>query len=166
VPSPSLLCPDHAHRSSSCAVGAPPPSTRGSTAPPLFSKRPRVRTRGEQPSHALNSPSTTPEPSQLLAGVSCAAAQPFSPRSALSGEAPPHPRRHRPEAPPHPHRSPSVPEFTLEVSNFTMPLIHQVPHQGPRNCSSELARHRGTFSPRSALSGAPMSVLCPRLCSP
>jgi hypothetical protein len=85
VPSPSLLRSVHAHRSSSCTVGAPPPSTRGSTAPPPFSKRPGVRTRGEQPSHALNSPSITPEPAQFLAGVSCAAAEPFTLRSVFSG---------------------------------------------------------------------------------
>jgi hypothetical protein len=34
---------------------SPPPSTRGSTAPPPFPKCPRVRTRCEQPSRALNS---------------------------------------------------------------------------------------------------------------
>jgi hypothetical protein len=36
-----------------------PPSTRGSTAPPPFSKCPAVRTRGEQPSHVFISPSIT-----------------------------------------------------------------------------------------------------------
>jgi hypothetical protein len=36
---------------------SPPPSTRGSTAPPPFSKHPEVRTRGEQPFHAFISPS-------------------------------------------------------------------------------------------------------------
>ena len=61
-------------------------------------------------------------------------------------------RRRRPEAPPHPRRSPSVPEFALEVSNLPMPLIRQVPHQSPRNCSPELATpprnlfHRGLRS--------------------
>jgi hypothetical protein len=84
VPSPSLLCPVHAHQSSSCAVGAPPSSTRGSTAPLPFSKRPRVRTRGEHPSHAVISPSIIPAPAQLLARVSCAAAEPFLPRFAFS----------------------------------------------------------------------------------
>jgi hypothetical protein len=64
------------------------PHRRRPEAPPhprRLSKRPGVRTRGEQPSHALNSPSTAPEPAQLLAGVSCAAAEPFSQWSALSG---------------------------------------------------------------------------------
>ena len=75
----------HAHQSSSCAVGAPPSSTRGSTAPLPFSKRPRVRTRGEHPSHAVISPSIIPAPAQLLARVSCAAAEPFLPRSVFSG---------------------------------------------------------------------------------
>jgi hypothetical protein len=77
VPSPSLLHPVHAHRRSSCVVGAPPPSTRGSTVAPPFSKRPGVRTRGEQPSHALNSPNIAPEPTQFLARVSCAAVELF-----------------------------------------------------------------------------------------
>jgi hypothetical protein len=85
VPSPSLLRPVHAHLSSSCAIGAPPPSTQGSTAPPPFSKRPGVRTRGEHPSHAVISPSIIPAPAQLLAGVSCATAKPFLPQSAFSG---------------------------------------------------------------------------------
>jgi hypothetical protein len=62
-------------------------------------------------------------------------------RSMLTGAilAQSEPRRRRPEAPPHPRRSPSVPEFALEVSNLPMPLIRQVPHQSPRNCSPELA---------------------------
>jgi hypothetical protein len=33
LPFSSLVCPVHAHRSVSCAVGAPPPSARGSIAP-------------------------------------------------------------------------------------------------------------------------------------
>jgi hypothetical protein len=49
------------------------------------------------------------------------------------------PRRRRLEAPPHPRRSPSVPEFALEVSNLPMPLFRQVPHWSPRDCSPELA---------------------------
>jgi hypothetical protein len=81
VPFPSLLRPVRAHRSISCAAGAPPPSTRGSIAPPPFSKRLGVRTRGEHPSHAFISPSITPAPTQLLPGVSCAAAEPFHLRS-------------------------------------------------------------------------------------
>jgi hypothetical protein len=85
VPSRSLLRPVHAHRSSSCAVGATPPSTRGSTAPPPFSKHPGVRTRGEHPSHVVISRSIIPAPAQLLAGVSCAAAEPFLLRSTFSG---------------------------------------------------------------------------------
>jgi hypothetical protein len=52
---------------------------------PPFSKRLEVRTRGEQPSHALNLPIIAPEPTQLLAGVSYVTAKPFSPQSALSG---------------------------------------------------------------------------------
>jgi hypothetical protein len=51
---------------------------------PSFSKRPGVRTRGEHPSHAVISPSIIPAPAQLHAGVSCAAAEPFLPRSAFS----------------------------------------------------------------------------------
>jgi hypothetical protein len=43
------------HRSFCCAAGAPPPSIRSSIAPLPSSKSPRVRTRGEQPAHALNS---------------------------------------------------------------------------------------------------------------
>jgi hypothetical protein len=50
-----------------------------------FSKRLRVRTRGEHPFHAFISPSIAPEPAQLLIGVSCAAAGLFPPRSAFSG---------------------------------------------------------------------------------
>jgi hypothetical protein len=72
------------HRSSFCS-GAPPPSTRGSTAPSPSSTRPRVRTRGEHPSHAFISSSIAPAPAQLLTGVSCAAAAPFPPRSMFSG---------------------------------------------------------------------------------
>jgi hypothetical protein len=34
VPFPSLVCPARAHRSSSCAAGAPPPSPRRVPAPP------------------------------------------------------------------------------------------------------------------------------------
>jgi hypothetical protein len=64
---------------------SPPPSTRGFIAPPPFSKHPRVRTRGEQPSHAFILPSITLEPAQLLTGVSCTAAGLFPPRSAFSG---------------------------------------------------------------------------------
>jgi hypothetical protein len=64
---------------------SPPPSTRGSTAPPPFSKCPGVRTRGEQPSYAFISPSIALVPAQLLTGVSCAAAGPSPPRSASSG---------------------------------------------------------------------------------
>jgi hypothetical protein len=85
VPFPSLLRPVHAHWIVSCAARAPLPSTRGSIAPPSFSKRPRVRTRGEHPSHAFILPSITSAPAQLLTGVSCVAAEPFPPRSALSG---------------------------------------------------------------------------------
>jgi hypothetical protein len=63
------------------------------------------------------------------------------PRSMLTGEvlAQSEPRYHRPVASPHPRRSPSVLEFALEVSNLPMPLIRQVPHQSPRNCSPKLA---------------------------
>jgi hypothetical protein len=62
------------------------------------------------------------------------------------------PRLRRPKAPPHPHRSPSVPEFALEVSNLPMPLIRQVSPQRPHNFSLELAApprnlfHRGMHS--------------------
>jgi hypothetical protein len=61
------------------------PLTRGSIAPPPFSKRPEVRTRGEHPSHAFISPSIAPESAQLLTGVSCAAAGLFPLRSVFSG---------------------------------------------------------------------------------
>jgi hypothetical protein len=47
-------------------------------------------------------------------------------------------RHRRPEAPPHPRRSPSFPEFTLEVSNLPMSLFRQVAPQCPHNCSPEL----------------------------
>jgi hypothetical protein len=47
VPSPSLVCPVPAHRSSSSATGAPSPSTRGSTTPLPSSTRSGVHTRGE-----------------------------------------------------------------------------------------------------------------------
>jgi hypothetical protein len=62
------------------------------------------------------------------------------------------PRHRRPKAPPRPRRSPGVSEFALEVSNLPMPLIHQVPHLSPRNCSPELVAplrnlfHRGLRS--------------------
>jgi hypothetical protein len=95
VPSPSLLRPVHAHRSSSCAVGAPPPSTRGSTAPRRF---------------------------------------------------------------------PSVPEFALEVSNLPMPLIRQVPHQSPRNCSPELAAPPRNLFLRGLRSLAPPCRFCAHGC--
>jgi hypothetical protein len=85
LPFPSLICPVRAHRSISCTAGAPPPSSQGSIAPPPFSKRPRVRTRGEYPSHAFISPSIAPVPVQLLTGVNRATARPFLPRSAFSG---------------------------------------------------------------------------------
>jgi hypothetical protein len=49
---PGLRSPERFLRSQS-----PPASTRGSTAPPPFPKRPRVRTQGEQPSHAFILPS-------------------------------------------------------------------------------------------------------------
>jgi hypothetical protein len=54
--------------------------------PPLFSKRPKVHTRGEHPSHAFISPSIAPKPAQLLTGVSCAATGLFPPRSVFSGK--------------------------------------------------------------------------------
>jgi hypothetical protein len=56
---------------------SPLPSTWGSIAPPPIPKRPEVRTRGEEPSHAFISPSIAPVLVQLLTGVSCAAAGPF-----------------------------------------------------------------------------------------
>jgi hypothetical protein len=79
-----LVCPVRAHRNVSCTEGAPPLSTRGSIAPPLFSKHSGVRTRGEQPSHAFISPSIAPEPVQLLTGVICASAGLFPLPSAFS----------------------------------------------------------------------------------
>jgi hypothetical protein len=48
---PGLRSPENFLRSQ-----CPPPSTRGSTAPPSFPKRPGVCTRGEQPSHVFISP--------------------------------------------------------------------------------------------------------------
>ena len=62
MPFPSLVYPVRAHRSVSCAARAPQPSTRGSIAPPPFSKRPGVRTQGDHPSHAFISPSITQSP--------------------------------------------------------------------------------------------------------
>jgi hypothetical protein len=58
-------------------------------------------------------------------------------------------RHRRPEAPPHLRRSPSVPEFALEVSNLPMLLFPQVSPWCPHNCSPELVApprdlpHRG-----------------------
>jgi hypothetical protein len=95
VPSSSLLCPVHAHRSSSCTVGAPPLSTRGSTAP---------------------------------------------------------------------RRSPSVSKFALEVSNLPMPLICQLSHQSPRNCSLELATSPRNLFHRSLRSLAPPCQFCAHGC--
>jgi hypothetical protein len=69
---PGPRSPEHFLRSRS-----PPPSTRGSTTPSLFPKRPGVRTRGEQPSHVFISPSIAPVLAQLLTGVSCAVVGPF-----------------------------------------------------------------------------------------
>jgi hypothetical protein len=62
-------------------------------------------------------------------------------QSALTGAflVQPEPRRRRPEAPSHPCRSPSVPEFALEMSTLLMPLFRQVSPQRPRTCSPELA---------------------------
>jgi hypothetical protein len=62
-------------------------------------------------------------------------------QSALTGAifAQPKSHRRRPEAPSHPRRSPSVPEFALEVSTLPMPLFRQELPQLPRNCSPELA---------------------------
>jgi hypothetical protein len=48
-------------------------------------------------------------------------------------------RRYRPKAPSHLCRSPSVPEFALEVSTLPMPLFCQVSRSRPSNCSPELA---------------------------
>jgi hypothetical protein len=52
LPFPSLVCPVHTNRSVSYVAGTLPSSTRGSIAPPPFSKRPGVRTRGEHPAHS------------------------------------------------------------------------------------------------------------------
>jgi hypothetical protein len=62
-------------------------------------------------------------------------------RSVLTGAifAQPKTCRCRPEAPSHPRRSPSVPEFALEVRILPMPLFRQVSSLRPRNCSPELA---------------------------
>jgi hypothetical protein len=61
---PGPRTPKHFLRSRS-----PPSSTRGSTAPPPSLKRSGVRTRGEQPSRALNSAVIALLPAQFLAGV-------------------------------------------------------------------------------------------------
>jgi hypothetical protein len=45
-----------------------------------------------------------------------------------------------------PHRSPSAPEFALEVSTLPMPLFRQVSPQSPRNCSPELVAPPRDFS--------------------
>jgi hypothetical protein len=61
-------------------------------------------------------------------------------RSTLTGAvlAQSEPHRRRPKAPPHPRRSPSIPDFALEVSILPMPLFRQVSSLRPRNCSPEL----------------------------
>jgi hypothetical protein len=74
------------------------------------------------------------------------------------------PRRHRPEAPLHPHRSPSVPEFALEVSNLPMPLIRQVSHQSPHNCSPKLAAPPWNLFHRGLRSLAPPCQFCAHGC--
>jgi hypothetical protein len=74
------------------------------------------------------------------------------------------PHRRRLEAPPHPHRSPSVPEFALEVSNLLMPLIHQVPHQSRRNNSPKLAAPPRNLFHRGLRSLAPPCRFCAHCC--
>jgi hypothetical protein len=83
-------------------------------------------------------------------------------RSMLTGAvlAQSEPRHRRPEAPPHPRRSPSVPEFALDVSNLLMPLIRQVPHQSPCNCSPELAAPPRNLFHRDLHSLAPPCRFC------
>jgi hypothetical protein len=87
-------------------------------------------------------------------------------RSTLTGAilAQSEPRHRRPEAPPHPRRSLSVPEFALEVSNLPMPLIRQVPHQSPRNCSPELAAPPRNLFHHGLRSLAPPCRFCAHSC--
>ena len=82
--------------------------------------------------------------------------------SALTGAAfaQPEPRRRRPEAPSHPRRSPSIPEFALEVSTLPMPLFRQVSSLRPRNCSPELVAPSRNLSHRGLHSLAPPCRFC------
>jgi hypothetical protein len=54
VPFPSLMRLVHAHRSSPCVVGAPPPSPCRALAPPPLLRDASASARGEQPARALN----------------------------------------------------------------------------------------------------------------
>jgi hypothetical protein len=66
---------------------SPLPSTRGSTAPPSFPKRPGARTRGEKPSHTFILPCIVPVPAQFLIGVYSRRCSP--PRRVLRPRVPP-----------------------------------------------------------------------------
>jgi hypothetical protein len=87
-------------------------------------------------------------------------------RSALTGAflAQPEPRRRRPESPSHPRRSPSVPEFALEVSTLPMLLFCQVSPQSLRNCSSKLVAPSRDFSHRGLRSLVPLCRFCAHGC--
>jgi hypothetical protein len=54
VPFPSLVHPACAHRSDSCAAGAPPPSPRRVLAPPSLPRDSSACPQGEQPARTLN----------------------------------------------------------------------------------------------------------------
>jgi hypothetical protein len=83
-------------------------------------------------------------------------------RSALTGVflAQPEPRHRQPEAPSQPRRSPSVPEFALEVNTLPMPLFRQVSPQSPHNCSLELVAPSRDFSHHDMRSLAPPCRFC------
>jgi hypothetical protein len=77
---PSPCSPEHFLRSRSPA--AVDPKLHRTSA---VLQAPGVRTRCEQPSHALISPSVAPAPAQFLTGASCTVVEPFPPRSVFSG---------------------------------------------------------------------------------
>jgi hypothetical protein len=83
-------------------------------------------------------------------------------RSTLTGAvlAQSEPRRRRPEAPPHPRRSPTIPEFALEVSILLMSLFREVSSLRPCNCSPELVAPPRNLFYRGLRSLAPLCQFC------